>query len=281
MKTRTTWVLVIFLSLAALEADAQNFKKLVGKALKGEKVSIKAKDSTTVVVIDDPSSSDNARFSDEVVMKAFGLSDQVDFENNYDYDAFISFEVTHYDTKGEPDESMFYETYVRRKQADYAMVFKEEDVASTYIYDADNSAMLVLTDTEGEKSGFATNFKPESWQAEATEGSLADVSMMKTGNTKEILGYTCEEYLTEDEESEVHIWVSEEAGKTIKSPMLQNQQMGITFAYGGNLEGMILEYEAISKKNKERTIMQVQDLDLYHTHSISTKEYPVIAIKKE
>ena len=86
---------------------------------------------------------------------------------------------------------------------DYAMVFTDKDAKSTIIFDSKNSAMLILSDSDGEKTGFAMGIDPEMLAEEveeyAEESEADPYKAYKTGKTKTILGYSCDEYLVEDE----------------------------------------------------------------------------------
>ena len=104
-----------------------------------------------------------------------------------------------------------YDSYINQDAVDYAMVFTDRDDKSTIIFDSKNSAMLILSDSDGEKTGFAMGIDPEMLAKEveeyAEESEADPYKAYKTGKTKTILGYSCDEYLVEDEKSEAHMWV--------------------------------------------------------------------------
>ncbi len=213
--------IVLLLSITAMifsfqDAHAQSLRNRVKKAIFNEPVEIKSgKDSMTVVEIDDPTEPSSAHFTDAAVMSVLGLTGNVDYEEAYNFDAYIQMEITTYKKNGKLDEKMIYDNYLHKTDADYAMVFNNDDNQSTIIFDTKNSAMLILTESDGERTGFATTIDPEA-MAELAEDYVdeEDVDMdsykpMKTGKTKTILGYKCNEYLVKNEESEVHMWVSE------------------------------------------------------------------------
>lgn len=284
MKRLAPVCISLILAFSVTTADAQ-FKKLVSKALKGEKMEIKSKkDSTTIVEINDGSSSNNAKISDEAVMKAFGLTDNVEFENEYKFDAYIKMSATQFDKKGEPGDQEVYDTYLRKRQPDYAMVFYDDDGNQTsMIFDASNATMLMLSDAGDDKSGFATSFDPERFAEDYMDEDEDDVYFKseKTGKSKEILGYTCEEYFIEDEQYEVSLWVSEKLGKQFESDFTSNEQFAATLAYRRGIQGIVMEYDQVTKKNGELFVMMMEDMDLNMSHAISTKQYPIISLKKK
>jgi len=260
------------------------------KKITGEKAEIK-KDSATVVAIDDVSQSSSARMSNQVMMDALGLTGNVDYESNYSFDAYIQMEISNYKKNGKLDDQVLYDNYVNKTKADYAMVFADGQDQSTIIFDTKNSAMLILSDSDGEKAGFATAIDPEAmadWaedyaeDQDVEETDLTPYNMKKTGKSKKILGYHCEEYLVEDEETEVRMWVSDKLGKEMRKEWMRNQQtFGAMFMHAYALNGMVLEYDVLDKDNGKKTIMLVTEIDLNHNHSVSTGGYTVISMRQK
>jgi len=197
---------------------------------------------------------------DRVYMDALGLTGNVDYEANYSFDAFIQMEISNYKKNGKLDEQIVYDNYVHKNEADYAMVFKDGSDKSTIIFDAKNSAMLILSDSDGEKTGFATTIDPEALAEEVeayAEEEEADLetynSPKKTGKKKNILGYSCDEYLMEDEYTEIHMWVSEKLGKEMRKEWLNNKQtFGAMFMHAYSLNGMVMEYDILDKEDGEK-----------------------------
>jgi len=292
--------IVLFLSFAVFifsmqDMHAQSLRQRMKQAIfkdNVDTVEIRDQDSVSMIEIDDPTESSSVHLTNQAYMKMFGLTDNVPHEDIYNFDAYIQMEVSTYKKNGDLDEQTEYDNYMHKKDSDYAMIFKDGKDQSTIIFDTKNLAMLILTNSDGEKTGFATTIDPETWAAAAEdlggeqEGSYEPVDWeaykpAKTGKTKKILGYTCDEYLVEDEESEVHMWVSEELGKELHKEWMKNQQtFGNAFAYAWALNGMVLEYDAI-EKNGEKEVMLVKDIDLNHSHSVNTKEYAIMSLRKK
>ena len=227
-------------------------------------------------------------------MDALGLSGDVDYETKYNFDAYIQMEVSNYNKNKKLKDKLVYDSYINKDDADYAMVSMDNNDKSTIIFDSKNSAMLILTDSDGEHTGIAMGIDPEALAEdveehaeenaeEYAEESNADAyKPHKTGKTKTILGYSCDEYLVEDESSEARIWVSEKLGKQVRREMLNNQQtFGAAFYYASYMDGMVLEYNLLDKDDGERTVMLITDIDLNHKHSISTSSYAVMTFKSQ
>jgi hypothetical protein len=167
------------------------------------------------------------------------------------------------------------------------MVFTDGGDQSTVIFDHKNAAMLILSDSDGEKTGFAMGLDQEAMEEAAEDyeedaGAEHPYAPYKTGKKKNILGYSCDEYLVEDESSEAHLWVSEELGDRVRKEMLRNEQtFGMMFYHAAYLNGMILEYDFLDKEDGEKVIMQVTDIDLNRSHSISTRSYAVMTMRQD
>lgn len=68
----------------------------------------------------------------------------------------------------------------------------------------------------------------ESAKMENTE-KAAQPKITKTGNTKELLGYTCHEYIIESDEEKVSAWMTEGLGKFIGGAFGPENAMGKAF----------------------------------------------------
>ncbi|TFH20929.1 MAG: DUF4412 domain-containing protein, partial [Bacteroidia bacterium] len=243
------------------------------------------------IEIDDPTQPSSAHFTDAAVMKALGLTDNVPYESEYRFDAYIQMEISNYKKNGDLDDQMYYDNYVNKTKADYAMVFKDGNDKSTIIFDTKNSAMLILTDSDGNKTGFATSLDPEALAERAKEyeekkgqevSDLDAYNIKKTGKSKDILGYKCDEYLMEDESSEIHMWASEKLGKEMRKEWLNNAQtFGAMFMHANALYGMVLEHDMMDKENGKKTIMLVTKIDLNYSHSLATGGYAVMSLRQK
>jgi hypothetical protein len=290
MKRYVSFLGILVMLFSFQELQSQSLRQRVMQKLSGEKAEIK-KDSTTVVEIDDVTRSSSARMSNQVMMDALGLTGNVDYESDYSFDAYIQMEISNYKKNGNLDDQVLYDNYLNKTKADYAMVFADDRDQSTIIFDTKNSAMLILSDSDGEKTGFATTIDPQAmadWAEEYAEdedqeaSDLTPYNMKKTGKSKDILGYHCEEYLVEDEETEVRMWVSEKLGKDMRKEWMRNQQtFGAMFMYAYALNGMVLEYNVLDKDDGEKTTMLVTKIDLNHNHSVSTGGYTVMSMRQK
>lgn len=285
MRRTITFLSVLALLLSFQEANSQSIRSLIRNKIIEDQLESQAKrDSARAVEAgEEPDPSPNTTM-DQVYMDALGLTGNVDYEPTYDFDAYIQMEVSEFEKNGNLKEKMFYDSYISKEAVDYAMVFSDKKDKSTIIFDSKNSAMLILSESDGEFTGFAMGIDPETMKEEMegqTEESGTDTyAPYKTGKKKTILGYSCDEYMVDDETSVAHMWVSEKLGEQVRREMLKNQQtFGTAFYYAAYMNGMVMEYDLTEKENGDRTLMQVTKVDLNQSHSISTRKYTVMSMK--
>lgn len=222
-------------------------------------------------------------YGNEAIMSAMGLTGNVEHEDVYHFDAYIQMELTTYKKNGKLDDQVLYDNYLHKEDADYAMEFKDKDATSTIVFDTKNSAMLILTESDGNKTGFATTIDKEALADAVEEYAEEEVDPdsykpVKTGKTKVILGYSCDEYLVEDEDAEVHMWVSEKLGNEMRKEWMKNQQtFGGLFVHAHAMNGMVLEYDVVDSDGS-KSVMQVTKIDLNHSHKVNTNGYTIMSM---
>ena len=283
----------LFLSIIAMifsfqEIHSQSLRTIVKRKILNDNLEAQAKRDSIKAVEEgrDPDPTPNTTM-DRVYMDALGLTGNVAYEASYNFDAYLQMEITNYKKNGKLDDQAIYDNYLNKQEADYAMVFSDKGSQSTFLFDAKNSAMLILTDSDGEKTGFATAIDPEA-MAERVEAYVEEENIdtdtyrpTKTGRTKNILGYSCDEYLYEDEDTKVFMWVSEKLGKEVRKEWMNNQQaFGSMFAHAYQLNGAVLEYDVLEESG-ERTIMLVTKIDMNHSHKVNTGDYAIMSLRQK
>lgn len=280
---------IILLSILAFitalqDTQAQSIRSMMRKKIINDNLEAQAERDREKAVAagEEPDKHPNTTMT-HVYMDALGLSGNVDYESDYDFDAYIQMEVSEYKENGKLKEKVIYDSYINSEAVGYAMVFSDKDSRSTIIFDDKNSSMLILSDNDGEKTGFAMGIDKEALAEDAEEYAeepdTNPYDAYKTGKTKTILGYSCDEYLIEDESIETRMWVSEKLGKQVRREMLNNQQtFGAAFYHAAYMDGMALEYSTLDKEDGEKVVMLVTKIDLNYSHTISTTSYAVMSM---
>jgi hypothetical protein len=205
------------------------------------------------------------------------------FESDYKFDAFIQMEMTNFVKGGSESDKILYDSYMTKGGGTYALVFTQEGMPMSIIFDKENNSLLLLTEGGGEKTGMAMAVNPEAIAAlsggPAEDSEEEPYESSKTGKTKSILGYSCNEYLIDEGSGEIRVWASEQLGKEVGKEMLGNQK-----AFGGALShavfvnGMVMEYDFHDKDSGEKMVMKVTKLEMSGSHTISTSGFNVMSL---
>lgn len=217
-----------------------------------------------------------------------GLGGDVPNKGTYSFDRSINIEIEMYDTDDSDNIAiMEYFTYISGKNNDMAIYIRpqSEEAAEqgemTIIYDQDNNAVFMLTEQEGEKMAIATSMESMSFpddeevlddtDYEDDDQPGSEPVYTKTGKTKTIKGYKCEQYIMKDEGTRADMWVTDEMDFNPRRE--QMEKAGIPVYYDGPLEGgMVMEMELFEDgvkqmymyvKNVEKNISQSFSLDSY------------------
>jgi len=243
-------------------------------------------------------SSDNANLKDyrtsdkaaeRSMMKMLGLTGNVKTKEKYEFDGYMKMIITSYDKKGKLEDKTDYYTYLSNSSPDYAMVFINPDTKekTTMIFDTENRAMVTLGESDGEKTGFAIGISEEDVQSmkeSAEEDAAAESdetlpeSYTKTGRSKKICGYNCDEYRYEDESGTVDLWITQELKGKMSKEYMKNSAFTGYFSYAYYTNGAVLEYVFSDKESDEKMIMTVDEIDLNKKHSVSTIGYNIISM---
>jgi hypothetical protein len=236
----------------------------------------------------EPSASSSSRSSGSgpgmnAIMKGMGISTGVaNVKASYDFEGYIDMSVTDYKNES-VEESLIYTTYLDSETPDYALEYSDENGDFTLIiFDSENQLLLTLGNSDGEKTGFAINYALEQSDSILMEDMEEEdaYAAYKTGKTKKILGYKCEEYRIENETDDgvVTMWVTEELNKEMKKAFMQNSTYTGLFMYAYNTKGVVMEYIIEDTSRNEKTEMTVTDIDLNKNNSISTKGYNIMSM---
>lgn len=231
------------------------------------------------------SSSSRSRMDMSGLMSAMGMGGTVDVKDSYNFDAYIEMTITHFDEDGKAEEPGKYISYIDADSPDYGISFTDEEQKGEMlmIFDTENNLMLTLMEDDGEKTGFAVGFNEEQSEAIAKSYEEEDYdedanphNIKKTGKTKKILGYKCDEYQTEDENSIVSIWTTNDLEKKISKTFMGNANFSGLFVYAYYAKGFVMEYVIEEKDDSEKTIMTVTDIDVDSVKPIKTSGYTIM-----
>ena len=202
----------------------------------------------------------------EIMGQVTDMTRKAVYEPKYSFDIYLRLETT-----GKGEQQMKFDGYLSGDGSHAAILIPGMGEKTSVIIDSKNLSVLILSNTDGQKSGFAMAINPEALQKlsagyrdEFDGKSFAD---LRTGKSKLILGYDCEEYVLKDEEGEARLWASEELGKKFK-PILEGNRI----LFGGSL---IQEYT--DESGEEVRTMKITRLDLNANISIYPRDFQIMS----
>lgn len=223
-----------------------------------------------------PVLSTNAQDIQDILSQMGAGTGKATYEKKYTFDTYIQMEVS------DPgNTTLLYDAYVNKDGINYAVYFSQDGAKATVVFDGKNNSVLMLSEDDGEKTGIAMSVNPEMLAAMGEEFSEGkdDYSPFKTGKSKSILGYKCNEYLIKQEGTEIHMWVSEELADKVSKEMLKNQQVfGGAFVYATTMNGMVMEYDYRDGDSGQRMTFLVTKIDLNASKSIDISGYSVMSL---
>ncbi|WP_192350188.1 DUF4412 domain-containing protein [Algoriphagus sp. Y33] len=295
-----SFILLIFISLLSLSVEAQIMKRIQNAANRGIEKAIekKVEDEATKMterqlekIFTDMYGDSDGGASGSIdlskIMK--GLGEPVDTEGQYDFFGYIVLEMTSTDDKGKLSDPIQLKSYLA-KSSDYTGMElvdpKKPEASTSMVFDVKNQASIVFLENKGEKSSFAYKMDVDAIDDAVSDHldtlSVDDVSVEKTGRTKDILGYSCEEYHVKNEDGEGYYWVTEEAIGGYSSFWSNNNPMMTSKAqekyakhYKNFPKGNFMEL-TYSTEESGTIEMKVIQIDKSAPKSLTMSEYPSI-----
>ena len=203
--------------------------------------------------------------------------------DEYIFSSSADMEMSGTDNKGKPIEPVTMKSYLADDASYTGMKMestdKKEKGEVVMIFDFERSATIMLMENEGEKSSLAFGF--EDAIGDTFLDSIPDTQLEKTGRTKELLGYTCDEYKLEDEEYTAKYWISQEPIGGITSLWSKNSKFFTKKFKSKNPdyfsklpEGHIMEMNYKSKEDDSTQNMLVTAINQNEKTSFVMKDYP-------
>jgi len=217
-------------------------------------------------------------------MKSMGVStEEVKHKDVYKFSSQIVMVMQATDSDGKKQDPAEYVSCFDETSSDASFVLGTKDGSSTTtIMDTENKCMLILTNSDGKKTGLASKFDPEAksktpeekpGKTKKSESIEDDCILAKTGKSQSISGYNCSEYRCETSESISIVWVTKDFSAK-NNKLFGSNAMGKTYKTDG-LDGMVIQYETHSKTDKSSSIMTIKSIDMKKSSSFSTAGYEI------
>lgn len=200
----------------------------------------------------------------------------------YKFPISMNLRITDYE-KDKKDDVTDIKYHINSSEQTFAFIGKDEQRGANkkvmIIYDAKNSAMVMLD--EKEQSYMAMNTKAfEGMDFEKMmkdhnggKGSTPDIKCSKTGKTKTIQGYPCEEHVCVDKEkqSKAEVWVTDKVPVNIAKAS-KGTPFALYFSGLDDMKGMMM-HGKFYEKNHLVAEMEVTTVDTKSDYSINLSKY--------
>lgn len=147
-------------------------------------------------------------------------------------------------------------------------------MASNFIIDGANKSFLMLTDMGGTKFGIISDV-PDENAAPAEAGPKPTIT--KTGNSKVIAGYKCDEYLVKEEGKKEYskVWITKDL--KLKADKRTFSKAGVSPNYDTPelRDGAALAMESYDDKGKLAMKSETKEINTGYNHSMSASGYPL------
>lgn len=217
-----------------------------------------------------------------------GMMQPAPTESDYSFTGYSVMEVTTTDKKGKSEDPMKIQYLLSSNTEFMGMSFvdpKQPNASTVTILDTKNQAMVILLDDKGKKSSMAMKMDYDKMQEMVDEESeeqldTQDYTITKTGNSKSILGYTCEEYVVTTEDGTGNYWITEKPidGFSMFSPqsnpMISTKTMDrYTSMFSNAPKGTFMEM-IFTDKDGTVTDMKVVELETNSPRKFQISDYP-------
>ncbi len=224
-------------------------------------------------------------------MSMMGGAD-VQVQDEYTFDHRFVILMEEFDKKGKLQESNEMTFLSKEESSVMGILMNQEGINTEMIYDLDSYEIVTLMNTGGQKIGTTMSIDKSQVESLMTQedSDSPDMDKMptfkKTGNTKTISGYSCDEYVVENLEngdgSSMTYWITNELEidwiKSMANMSGMNKQMPDMYAGTGYPEDGSVIQMIVTEKNGERMEMTVKKAEVDQNITISTKGYTFMNI---
>ena len=244
----------------------------------------KKEDNSTQSDTETTSNNDTQQTSD-AMSKMFG--GEVDVKDSYNFDSNVTLIIQNFDKKGKEGQEMETKMYFSESEPNFGMDVKNSGTESFIVYDMEAYQMVTLIDNGGQKMGMAIQLDPKDFEDDTKAADNTKYTFVKTGNSKVISGYKCEEYKMESSESnpeyDYTYWTTTDIDAdwmgTFANAMSSNKNMSKGYEVPKDYpKGSMIQTISASRKSQEKSITTLKEFNKNDRLSVSTKGYQLMSI---
>ena len=148
-------------------------------------------------------------------------------------------------------------------------------ITSAFIFDGGNKSFLMMTDMGGMRIGVISEVPDENTTEGQATSEDTDATFTKTGNTKMIAGYKCDEYKYVDNETKEYgfIWATKDLNLQADKRTFSKAGMSPYYGHKDLDNSVVLAMENYSKKGELEMKSETKEVNLGYKHTMSTTGY--------
>lgn len=226
------------------------------------------------------------------MMSKMGMTGEpVNVEDAYSFKSSITMNIKNYKSNGELNSDGTIILLATPGEQNFAYEFVDGKIQAgaqkqkgIIIMDYKNEATIILNTEKGKKTGIVYGLKgfmdESQWEDEEAmdeatppDSPFQNPNLKKTGRTKSILGYKCEEYRYEDEFDVTNYWITKDYkwdSKDFMSGVFKS-----SYYSHGMPWGFMMESESMDKETGEKSIYVVKDIDKNANKNFDLSAYEI------
>lgn len=206
-----------------------------------------------------------------------------DYSDNYQFGKKLDYELSNTNKKGKTDTQTL-SILLDGDDGSFGIQMTEKNNQVTVIYDAKSGKFINLVlDKKGNKSGTIISekifYKAMDLFASKAAAQSEGYEVVKTGQKKEMLNYTFEQYTSESKDENSEYWMSKDLvadfGPILK--LLKKSVPDLQKTTFGEESGVLGEMISVSKKDKSEVMMKLIKIN-ESGDSISTEGYEIMDV---
>ncbi len=282
-------VLVILLP-GASNAQAGLLRRAINRQIDNKidsAIDKSAKDKAKEKEQADKNQTDNTSVQDNTGTKAtgrglFGGKIDIKYDDEYKFTGRIYSQLESYDKKDVVKSDYF--TYFNNNALNAGIEVKsletkdgKEALPTVFLFDNDNRCFMMLMENGDSRTGIISTLPSDSAitaQAKSQKTSTpAQRTITKTGKSRNIAGYKCDEYkvVESDNDGYSNVWMTKDVKLKADKKYWGKAGMPAYYDYPGFEGALMLAMESFDKNNNPVMKMETKEINENFSHSISTK----------
>ena len=291
MKTKSIFLLLVLVMMLPSKSNAQGWilrraidRKIehkvdsaVDKSDKDDAMKKQQADQNQT----DKTTSTEKKGTKETGRGLFGAKIDIKYEDEYKFTGRIYMQMENYDKK-DVVKSDYY-TYYNSNTLNAGIEMLplnakngDKTYPTVFLFDNDNRSFMMIMETKDSKTGIISSMPSDSAMAAQAktqkEANPEKATITKTGNSRVIAGYKCDEYKIVDAEKEGYsnVWMTKDVKLKADKKYWGKAGVPTYYNYPGFEGAMMLAMDSFDKNNKPALKMETKEINDKFSHSIST-----------